>query len=118
MSLVPLVVVFVFLLPLIVAHALRLLVPAATARLIGHAFDAISWIAWVGCAALGVYCLHAMSQNPTPWGQLGIFGLVGYVTLGSAIWTAFHLGFRALVPADRFTRFAGLPVHIEGWPAA
>lgn len=118
MSLVPLAVVFVFLLPLIIAHAVRLFLPAATARLVGHVFDAVSWIAWAGCSGLGVYCLHAMSQNPTPWGQLGIFGLVSYVMLGSTIWAAFRLGYRALVPANRFTRFGGLPVHIEGWPAA
>lgn len=117
MSLVPLVVLALFLMPFIAAHLVRAFLPAATARLVGHAFQAVSWVAWTGCAALGVYCLHAMGQNPTAWSQLGVFGLIGYVMLGSAIWTAFHLAYRVLVPANRFTRYAGLPVDIQGWPA-
>jgi hypothetical protein len=117
MSLVPLVALAIFLVPFVAAHLVRAFLPAATARVVGHAFQAVSWVAWTVCAALGVYCLYAMGHNPTAWSQLGVFGLIGYVMMGSAIWTAFHLAYRVLVPANRFTRYAGVPVEIQGWPA-
>jgi hypothetical protein len=118
MSLVPVVALSIFLLPFAVAHAVRLLLPAATARRVGRAFEIGSWAVGAACLVLGVWCLHSMSQSVTPWNQLGALGLVGFVMLGSVLWASFRLGFRVLVPANRFSRFAGQSVDILGWPAA
>ncbi len=118
MSLVPVVALIVFLLPYLVAHALRQFAPAAIARLVGRVFDTIAWLAAAICAGLGAWCVFSMSQSIAPWSGLGVLGMIGFVMLGSILWTAFHLAYRVLVPANRFSRFARLPVHIEGWPAA
>ncbi|WP_423067429.1 hypothetical protein [Devosia sp. CN2-171] len=117
MSLVPLVALIVFLLPFLIAHAVRASLSAATARRIGRVFDATSWVAGAGCGALGLYCLYSMSHSLAPWNQLGLLGLMGFVMLGSLVWTSFHLGYRVLVPANRFTRFAGMTVNVQGWPS-
>lgn len=118
MSLVPLIALAVFLLPFLAAHAVRQFAPAAIARLVGRVFDVVSWTAAVVCAGLGSWCVFSMSHSIAPWNGLGVLGLIGFVMLGSILWTAFHIAYRVLVPANRFTRFAGLQVHIEGWPAA
>ena len=118
MSFVPLLALSVFLLPFLAAHLVRALLPAAAARLAGHVFRAVSWSAGGACAVLGAWTFHVTAQNPSVWGQLGLLGLIGYLMLGSALWTAFHLAYRVLVPADRFRRYAGRPVNIPGWPLA
>ena len=118
MSLVPLVALAVFLLPFVVAHAVRHFAPAAVARLVGGVFETVAWLAAVVCTGLGAWCVISMSHSVAPWNGLGVLGMIGFVMLGSILWTAFHVAYRVLVPANRFSRFAGAPVHIEGWPAA
>ena len=117
MSLVPLVALTIFLLPFFAAHVVRASLSAGTARRIGKIFDASSWVAGSGCVALGLFCLYSMSHSTAPWNQLGLLGLMGFVMLGSLAWTSFHLGYRVLVPANRFTRFAGMTVNVPGWPS-
>lgn len=118
MSLVPLVALIVFLLPFLGAHAVRHFASAAMARFVGRVFETVAWLAAVTCTGLGAWCVFSMSHSIAPWNGLGVLGMIGFVMLGSILWTAFHIAYRVLAPANRFTRFAGLPVHIEGWPSA
>lgn len=116
MSLEPLFALAVFLLPFLAAHVARATLSSAMARRLGRIFEVASWAAGTVCVALGIYCMYSVGQAAAPWNQTGLLGLVGFIMLGALLWTAFRLGYRVLVPANRFSRFAGQPIHILGWP--